>query len=178
MVPLKYNVRNLRVRWVNTMMTVLGTGLIVWSSCGLFSLVEGLEQSMKLSGDPLDLIVMRKGSTSETVSGIVLDTSDRIKNLGGIAHDEAGQPLASGELLHTRVGGRARGGRANLITRGVDAPPTKGVPPVAEKLRPAFTIVQGRNFEAGKGEAIISRSLSRRFKGAGLGETLRIGPKE
>src|SRR5258708_2584064 len=148
MVPLKYNVRNLRVRWVNTMMTVLGTGLIVWSSCGLFSLVEGLEQSMKLSGDPLDLIVLRKGSTSETVSGIALDSSDKIKNLGGIARDEAGQPMASGELLHIPVVERVRGGRANLIIRGVDASPVKGVPPVAEKLRPEFTIVQGRNFEA------------------------------
>jgi putative ABC transport system permease protein len=178
MVPLKYNVRNLRVRWVNTMMTVLGTSLIVWSSCGLFSLVEGLEHSLKVSGDPLDLIVLRKGSTSETVSGIVLDKSDRIKNLGGIAHDEAGQPLASGELLHIPVVERVRGGRANLIIRGVEASPSRDVPPVAEKLRPAFTIVQGRNFEAGKGEAIVSRSLSRRFKGAGLGETLRIGAKE
>ena len=27
MIPLKYNVRNLRVRWKTTLMTVLGTGL-------------------------------------------------------------------------------------------------------------------------------------------------------
>src|SRR3954471_17964226 len=99
MVPLKYNVRNLRVRWVNTMMTVLGTSLIVWSSCGLFSLVEGLEHSLKISGDPLDLIVLRKGSSSETVSGIGMETADRIMNLGGIARDESGQALASAELL-------------------------------------------------------------------------------
>src|SRR5947209_6577974 len=103
MVPLKYNVRNLRARWVNTLMTVLGTSLIVCSSCALFSLVEGLEHSLKLSGDPLDLIILRKGSSSETVSGISLDTSDRIKNLGGIARDQSGQPLASGELLHIPV---------------------------------------------------------------------------
>ena len=62
MIPLKYNVRNLRVRWKTTLMTVLGTGLVVWSSCILFGLVEGLEHSLTISGDPLDLIVMRKGS--------------------------------------------------------------------------------------------------------------------
>jgi len=71
MIPLKYNVRNLRVRWVNTLMTVLGTGLVVWSSCILFGLVEGLQHSLTVSGDPLDLIILRKGSSTETTSGFI-----------------------------------------------------------------------------------------------------------
>jgi putative ABC transport system permease protein len=45
-------------------------------------------------------------------------------------------------------------------------------------LRPDFKIVQGRSLEAGKGEAIVSRNISRRFKGAALGEKLQIGPRE
>src|SRR5882757_11370921 len=109
MVPLKYNVRNLKVRWVNTLMTVLGTGLIVGSSCGLFSLVEGLQHSLKLSGDPQDLIVLRKGSSSETVSGIESDKADKIRNLSGIARDESGRVLAAGELLHIPVIERVSG---------------------------------------------------------------------
>ena len=60
MIPVKYNVRNLLVRWKTTVMTVLGTGLVVWSSCILFGLVEGLEHSLNISGDPLDVIVMRR----------------------------------------------------------------------------------------------------------------------
>src|SRR3954463_10059758 len=117
MVPLKYNVRNLKVRWVNTLMTVLGTGLIVWSSCGLFSLVEGLQHSLNVSGDPLDLIVLRKGSSSETVSGMESDKADKIHNLPGIARDEQGRPLAAGELLHIPIVERNGGGRANMIFR-------------------------------------------------------------
>ena len=66
MIPLKYNVRNLRVRWKTTLMTILGTALLVASSCILFGLVEGLEHSLKVSGDPLDLIILRKGSSNET----------------------------------------------------------------------------------------------------------------
>ncbi len=170
MVPIKYNVRNLRARWVNTLMTVMGTGLIVWSSCALFSLVEGLQHSLQLSGDPLDLVLLRKGSTAETSSGFEVDKADKIANLGGIARDDSGRPLAAGELLHIPIIDRAGGGRANLLVRGVE--------PASRKLRPDFAIVQGRDLEAGKGEAIVSRSMSRRFKGAGLGETLRAGPKE
>jgi putative ABC transport system permease protein len=178
MVPLKYNVRNLRARWVNTLMTVVGTGLIVGSACGLFSLVEGLRHSMKISGDPLDLIILRKGSSSETVSGIESDKSDKIANLAGIARDEQGKVLASSEMLHIPVCERVGGGRANLIIRGIEPASKPGLRPPAEVLRPDFTIIQGRDLEAGKGEAIVSRSMSRRFKGANLGGTIQIGPKE
>jgi putative ABC transport system permease protein len=46
MIPIKYNVRNLSVRWKTTFMTMLGTALLVSSSCILFGLVEGLEYSL------------------------------------------------------------------------------------------------------------------------------------
>ena len=78
MVPLKYNVRNLRVRWKTTLMTMLGTGLVVWSSCILFGLVDGLEHSLTISGDPLDMIVMRPGSTNETTGGFKSSKADQL----------------------------------------------------------------------------------------------------
>ncbi len=170
MVPLKYNVRNLRARWVNTLMTVLGTGMIVWSSCALFSLVEGLQHSLNLSGDPLDLIVLRKGSATETNSGFESSKADQIRTLAGIARDPQGRPLVAAELIHIPVVERVDGGRANLIVRGIE--------PASRPLRPDFRIVQGRDLVPGKGEAIVSQSLSRRFKGAGVGGELRMGQKE
>jgi putative ABC transport system permease protein len=170
MVPIKYNIRNLRARWVNTTMAVLGTAMIVWSSCALFSLVEGLQHSLRISGEPLDLIVLRKGADSETSSGFDADKADKIPNLAGIARDDAGRPLAALELVNIPVVERSGGGRANLIVRGVE--------PVSRKLRPDFRIIQGRDFEPGKRECVVSRSLSRRFKGAGLGGTLKVGERE
>lgn len=141
MVPLKYNIRNLRVRWVGTLMTVLGTGLIVGSSCGVFSLVEGLQQSLKISGDPLDVIVLRKGSSSETVSGFETDKADKIINLAGIARDEAGRVLATGEMTHIPVVERLDGSRTNLILRGFEPSSTPSLPAVSMILRPRFQIV-------------------------------------
>jgi putative ABC transport system permease protein len=178
MVPLRYNLRNLRVRWVSTLMTVLGTGLIVGSSCGVFSLVEGLEHSLKISGDPLDLIVLRKGSSSETISGIEADKSDKIVNLPGIARDDSGKLLAAGELVYIPVVERKNGGRTNLIIRGIIPASNPAAKSPSMTLRPGFKIVEGRDLQPGKGEAIVSLGISRRFKGAGLGETLQIGTKE
>ena len=168
MIPLKYNVRNMRVRWVNTTMTVLGTALVVWSSCILFGLVDGLQHSLKVSGDPLDLIVLRKGATNETSSGFEKAKADDLATLGGIARDESGQPLVASELLNIPIAERLDGSRTNIIVRGVS--------PASRKLRPAFTILPGgRNFEPGKAECIVSRNLSRRFKGAAVGGTLQLG---
>src|SRR6516164_5868496 len=164
MIPLKYNVRNLRVRWVNTLMTVLGTGLVVWSSCILFGLVEGLQHSLKVSGDPLDLIVLRTGSTNETNGGYGEDQADDLYTLSGIMRDEAGMALVAKEGLNIPIAERNDGSRTNIMVRGVSA--------ASPKLRPDFKVVAGRYLEPGKGECVVSQSLSRRFKGATLGGVL------
>src|SRR5271167_3453044 len=146
MIPLKYNVRNLRVRWKTTLMTVLGTGLVVWSSCILFGLVDGLEHSLAISSDPLDLIVMRKGSSNETTGGFESVTADELLTLPGIGRDAQGRPLAAKELLNIPIAERENGTRTNIIVRGVQ--------PASRKLRPNFRIVQGRDLTPGKGECI------------------------
>jgi putative ABC transport system permease protein len=170
MIPLKYNVRNLRVRWKTTLMTVLGTGLVVWSSCILFGLVEGLEHSLSISGDPLDLIVMRKGSSTETTGGFETTKADEIIILPGIMRDPEGEPLAAKELLNIPIAERMNGTTTNIIIRGVQ--------PASRKLRPNFAIVAGRDFVDGKGECIVSKRMSARFKGAQVGGRLVFGSKE
>jgi putative ABC transport system permease protein len=170
MIPVKYNVRNLRVRWKSTLMTIAATGLVVWSSCALFGLVDGLEHSLSISGDPLDLIVMRPGSTNETTGGFESIKADQLLTLPGIARDESGRLLAAEELLNIPIAERANGTRTNIIVRGVQA--------ASRKLRPAFRIVEGRDLVDGKGECLVSPGLSRRFKAAQLGGRLDFGDKE
>jgi putative ABC transport system permease protein len=170
MIPLKYNFRNLKVRWKTTLMTVMATGLVVWSSCLIFGLVQGLEHSLNISGDPLDLIVLRKGSTNETTGGFESSKADDILNLPGIARDDEGHPLASKELLNIPIAERENGTRTNIIVRGVQN--------ASRALRPDFKIVAGKDLETGKGECIVSTTMSRRFKGAQIGGVLHFGDKE
>ncbi len=170
MIPIKYNVRNLRERHVSTMMIVLATALMVASSCFLFGLVEGLQHSLKVSGEPLDLIVLRKGSTNETNGGYETQKADDVLNLPGIARDENGMMLAAKEMVNIPIAERTDGSHANIIVRGVS--------PASPQLRPEFKVVSGRYLERGKGEAVVSRSLARRFKGGSIGGTLKVGEKE
>ncbi len=170
MIPLKYNVRNLQVRWKTTLMTMLGTALLVGSSCILFGLVDGLEYSLKVSGDPLDLIILRKGSSNETTGGFEASKADIVLNLKGIARDEDGTPLAAKELINIAIAERNNGTRNNLIIRGVQGP--------SRKLRPDFQIVAGRDLVEGRGECIVSRPLSKLYKGGQVGGLLYFGDKE
>lgn len=167
MIPLKYNIRNLRVRWVSTLMTILVTALVVWITVLAFGLTDGLKHALRISGHPLELLVLRQGATDESGSTIAPDVARQIANLDGIEKDATGQPLCSIEfstiLTKPRTGS---GGTANLIVRGLDD--------VGRKLRPDFTIVEGRDIQPGRNEAITSRSMSRRFKNLAIGESLEI----
>jgi putative ABC transport system permease protein len=170
MIPIKYNIRNLKVRWKTTLMTMLGTALLVSSSCILFGLVEGLEYSLEISGDPLDLIIIRKGSSNETTGGFESAKADKILTLPGIQRDKFGAPMAAKELLNIANGERSNGTRSNLIIRGAQA--------ASRELRPDFKIVAGRYPDEGKGECMVSRNISRRYRGAHVGGILDFGDRE
>ncbi len=167
MIPLKYNVRNLRVRWVTTLMTVLGTGLVVWAAVLTFGLTEGLEHALEVSGEELDLIVLRKGSTDETSSGIEQRIAREVANLEGIQRDANGVPMCSVEFVTilTRPR-RGNGGTTNLIVRGMESE--------GRSLRPGFKIVEGRDLTPGVNEAITSRRMAQRFENLAIGERLEI----
>lgn len=171
MIPLKYNVRNLRVRWITTLMTVVGTGMVVWAMALTFGLTEGLEHALRISGHPLDVIVLRKGATDETGSNITNDMATQIATLPGIDQTADGQPLCSSEFVTILIKPRRNnGGTTNLIVRGAD--------PVARELRPDFKIIKGRDIRPGLNEVITSESMASRFENLGLGEKLEINKSE
>ena len=168
MVPVKYTLRNLRVRWVTTLMTSIFTGLLVCASVLVFGLVDGLMRVFTVSADEQKLIILRKGSDNETNSRVDGDTARKLKNLEGIATDPAsGQPMWSSEIITIQAKPR-RGDTiaVNLIVRGMNS--------IGRSLRPGFKIVEGRDLTSGTNEAITSRSIAERFQNCGLGEKLNI----
>jgi putative ABC transport system permease protein len=166
-VPLKYNIRSLRARWVSSLMTVLGTALVVWAVVLTFGLADGLDHTLAVSGEPLDLIVMRKGATAETNSIINESTAREMAALDGIASDANGDKICSPELVVVvNTPRRAGNTSANMIIRGVT--------PLAKEVRTNFHLVAGRENKPGVREAISSRQMANRFSGAGLDEQLDI----
>lgn len=167
-IPVKYNARHLVKRWKGTCVTAGTFALVVATFIIVMSLARGVEHALGSSGDPLNVIVLRPGAESESQSMISIDGYQTVRNLGGIAKNEKGEPLAAPEVLALVNKPRAKDGKTtNLQLRGVH--------PQGIALRPWMKVVQGRMFEPGLREVIVSESVSNRFAGFGLGQKVHLG---
>jgi putative ABC transport system permease protein len=166
-IPLKYNFRSLLVRRVSTLMTGGGIALVVAVFVIVMAMVAGLASSITEAGSPDNLIVLRKGATTETYSNLTLDQFDTLKFLPGIKHDADGQPYASPELPVQVLLESDQGARDNIVIRGVL--------PVAQKVHDKMHIVEGRFFNPSVREVIVGKGLVGRYKNCSVGSTLHFG---
>jgi putative ABC transport system permease protein len=115
-----YNLRNLVVRKTTTIMTALGIALTVAVVLAILALVNGLRSTLSISGDPLHVLVLRKGSDSELVSVFRRTQSPDLKFKPGIAVGRDGQPLASMEVVTVMIlESPDRSSGNNLTVRGL-----------------------------------------------------------
>lgn len=169
--PLKYNLRHLRVRWRATAATVVFVALVVAVFVMVMSLARGLRATYLSTGDARNLLVLRKGALAESSSQVTLGEVRKVKFLEGIARaTTAGggeEPLVSPELIVLITLQRSGGGKAHVQVRGLG--------PMGAALRPDITVVAGRMFAPGRRECIVSRSVAKRFAECGLGLEFRSG---
>jgi len=164
-IPISYNIRNLRLRKGLTIMTALGIALTVTTAVFLMALLAGLKKAFVSSGDPLNVLVMRKGSTAELSGGFDAALFGTLKTLPGIATDSQGQPIASGEWVVVAVLPRKdRTGEVNVSVRGIM--------PAGLTLRPNAKLVEGRWFTTGQREVVVGKSIHDRFSGTQVGDML------
>src|ERR1043166_4624882 len=112
-IPLSYTFCHLRVRWRSTAGTMVCISLVVALFVMVMALANGLKSTYVSSGDPRNLLVLRKGSMAESSSQITLENVRQTKYLEGIARSEQGEPIASAELIVLITLYRANGGKAH-----------------------------------------------------------------
>src|SRR3974377_486008 len=93
--PVSYNLRNLVVRRTTTIMTALGIALTVAVLSADMALVNGLRRAFRATGDPRNVLILRKGGTAELSSVVTREGFQTLKSKPGIARDSRNQPLAS-----------------------------------------------------------------------------------
>ncbi len=166
-IPISYNIRNLRLRKSLTIMTALGIALTVTTALFIMALLAGLQKAFKASGNPLNVMVVRKGSTSELTGPFASENFPVLKTLPGIAKDSHGEPLVSGETVVVIVLPRADGsGEVNVSVRGMMQ---DGL-----ELR-SVKLAQGRWFTPGQREVVVSSSIHKRFLHSNVGDTMEFG---
>lgn len=169
--PLNYNLRNVLVRWRATLATVLGVALVVAVFVLVQSLAVGLEKSSGNTGDPRNIMIVRKGSTAESSSIVTREQFKIISFLPEVARDATDRPLASADIIVLiSLPRRAGNGEANVLMRGVS--------PLGAELRPQVKPVAGRWFTPGKREVVVSRRLAARFANFEIGNTFKSSGSE
>ena len=167
-IPIAYNIRNLILRKGLTIMTALGIALTVTTAIFLMALLAGLQRAFVTSGDPLNVLVLRKGSEAELSGGFDATSFPVLRELPGIAKDSKGEPMASGEWVVVIVLPRKDGtGEVNVTVRGMMQ---DGL-----ELRNKVKLVEGRWFTPGQREVVVSESIQKRFSHANIGDTMQFG---
>ena len=167
-IPVSYNIRNLKLRKGLTVMTALGIALTVTTAVFILALLAGLNRAFVSTGDPLNVLVLRKGSQAELSGGFDAALFPTLKTLPGVAKDSHGEPMASAEWVVAIVLPRRDGtGEVNVIVRGMMQ---DGL-----ELRPGVKLVEGRWFTPGQREVVVSQSIHKRFAHANVGDTMQFG---
>jgi len=164
--PLKYNLRNIIVRKGSTLATAFTIGLTVSVFLMVMALARGIDLTLSSSGEPLNLIVVREGSTAELNSTITREQFNDLMYLDGVDR-ESDKPLATAELV-TLIYKPRKG-----MTQGSNVT-IRGVGPMSFKLHSGFQTSAGRLFQPGLTEAVVSKRIAERFQGLDIGDKFRI----
>ncbi len=152
-------------------MTALGIALTVAVLLSILALVDGLRTAFTASGNPLHVLVMRKGSDSELTSNFTRTGYQDLKFKAGIARNKAGEPMASLEIVTViNLPSISNPDGSNVTLRGLS--------PIGIEMREGIRISTGRWFETGKREVVVGRSIAARFPASALGRKLRFGRGE
>jgi len=162
------SIRSIRQRLGSSSVAVIGIAGVVLVFVAVLSIAEGVNATMKASGDPDVVMVLRAGSDTEMTSGLAGDAVRIIQDAPGIARDASGTPLMSPELFVVVDHPLKRSGSPANV-------PLRGVTPEAFKVHDHMKIVEGRNIEFGRNEIIAGRAAARQFVGLNVGTNLKWG---
>ena len=170
-VPLAYIARNLWVRRVTTGLTAGGMALVVYVFATVLMMSEGIRATLVATGQPDNVIALRKGAGAEINSAIDRTQAGILETLPGLATDAQGRVLSSREpMVLISLPKRSTGKPSNAAVRGTSA--------AGLQLRPQVRIVEGRMFRPGTSEIVAGRAVTEGFRKVDLGQTLRFAGRD
>lgn len=170
-VPLLYIARNLWVRRVTTGLTAAGMALVVYTFATVLMMSEGIRTTLVATGQPDNVLVLRKGAGAEINSGVDRVSAGILEALPGVATGRHGEPLVSKEtVVLNSLPKRGSGKPSNVTMRGMG--------PAGAALRPQVRLAEGRWFRPGTAEVVVGTAVATGFEGATVGETLRFGGRD
>ncbi|HEY0701964.1 MAG TPA: ABC transporter permease [Candidatus Acidoferrales bacterium] len=166
-IPIVYNLRSMRARWLSAIVAILGIAGTVAVFCAMLALARGFRATLVQSGSPQNALIRRAGSSAELDGSVALDQVKVIEDAPGIARED-GQPLVSPEaVVIAGFNLKATGTNANVQVRGVS--------PMTLKVRPNIKIIEGRFFQPGLAELVIGKNVASTYENLEYGKPINFG---
>src|SRR5262245_7371539 len=126
-VPLRYNLRNLRVRWKTTALTALAFTVVIALLLFMHAFAMGIARLSEKSGQPANVICLSDGASDELYSNLPMGETSNLARQEGVVSGADGRPLCSREVyVFTNQGMPAPAGERPkhrfLQIRGVEEP--------------------------------------------------------
>ncbi|MDD2902949.1 MAG: ABC transporter permease [Syntrophales bacterium] len=169
-IPFSYSYRNLLARRLTTFLTAAGMALVVFVFAAVLMLAEGLRQTLVSTGSYDNAMVLRAGTETEVQSAIDRTQAAIISSQPEIATGKEGPLVASEAIILVNLPRRGTGQPGNVMIRGVQ--------PGSFALHREVRLVQGRWFRPGSNEIVSGNLIAQRYRGAGLGETVRFAMRD
>jgi putative ABC transport system permease protein len=165
----KFGLMGIPQRRGSVIAAVIGVAGVVAVLVGVLSIAVGFRKVMTSGASPDNVIVLRSGSSSEMMSGLVREHARIISDAPGLARTTQG-PLVSPELFVMID--------LPLLSSGTDANvPLRGVEPMATNVHDV-KITQGRMFGWGQNEVIAGVGAAREFSGLNVGSKIKVGASD
>ena len=166
-IPIKYNLRNLAVRKVSTLMVIGGVALVVVIFVSIMAVVDGIDQIYQTSGEPDNVIVLRKGASDTVMSALAPDVLQQVRTLPEVATDESGEQLISQEMdLNISLPSRGSQATQFVVVRGVD--------PIALKVHRRVRLTSGEGPQQGN-RIMIGNGAAAELGNLKLGDRIQFG---
>jgi putative ABC transport system permease protein len=165
---LSYNLRYLTEKKTSSLMTIAGIALVVMVFVATLMLSNGIRETLRGTGSPRNVIVIRNGAQNEIQSGVKRDDSNALLADEAILRHPDNTPVVTTDaVVVASLRKRSDGGASNVTVRGVSKD--------ALALREGISVVSGRLPSFGTREVMVGSPIFAKFAGTGIGESLRIG---
>jgi putative ABC transport system permease protein len=157
--------RSIPQRLGASLVTVIGVTTVMAVLVTMLALGEGLERLATTGTRPDRFGVVAAGSQSSAVSAVSRSTLDKVVDKPGVRHDAQGKPLVTGVVLMV-IDGVTRKNQHGSIGFFAAGPQWR-------QIWPYVHVIEGRYFQSGLYELLVSETIRNRFKGVDLGDTVK-----
>jgi len=157
--------RSLPARFGASLVTVISVITVMGVLVTMLALGQGLERLAHTGARPDRVMVIAAGAQSSLASSVSRSTLDKVLDKPGIRHDAQGKPLVTGVVLMVIDGVTKmnRHGSIGFFAAG----------PQWRQIWPNVQVVEGRYFQPGLHELLVSQRIRSRFKGMDPGDTVK-----